>query len=291
MTLAQYHSILRTNQGLIEVRLMGHLLKDSRILFNRTGFEQEFNKILDQRMDKWINEATCPEVTDENFDPVAYFVSAKVRLYERFIRKELLRRVTRLSVRLFTDDEWNSLQDEHDMEGEVIEKVLQEEVRKANIFFATNISSMARVVFKAICKNWTAKELARELYSAKEPSNSLINKAAYAVNLVRFRYTCYFATTHIMDEYLVLRAFNRSPKLLKRFFDVDHLDVIPDKSKLMDAAFKTGEFQSGNYKTAGNWKKVSKIDFNGKTHSHFVVFRSSNGRTLYDHVTKTAKVS
>jgi len=291
MTQAQYHSILRSNQALIEVRLMAHLLKDSRILFKKSDFELEFNKIIDSRIDKWINEATCPDFTDSNFDAVAYFVSGKVRLYERFIRRELLRRVARLSTRFFTDEEWNNLQDEHDLEREVIETILLEEVRKANIFFATNISGSDRVVFKAMRTNQTAKALARTLYSIKDPSNSQINKAAYAFNMLRFRYTCYFATTQTLDDHLVIRALNRSPKLLKRFFGVEKLVAIPDKGKLTDVAFQTGDFQKATSRKPGNWKKVSKVDFNGKRHDHFVVFLSPNGEVLYDHGTGTARAS
>jgi hypothetical protein len=262
------------------------LVGDRRITFNRDTIEVEADKVLKSSLLRWIETATPPPVVENNFNPVKFF------LYQ--FRKNLypfvyMRVMTNAKRKLH--ESLDSHLDELTSPGGTVEdnyltEVVEKEIYRASVFFATNIDPTDRIVFKHLQARSSAKELAQDLFRNPTPTNANVNRATYLINTLRFRWACYIATLEILSDEILLKGFAKSPRLLKRMFKTDTLEKLPSKEVLMSVALgREGQVPKGKLQ---NWAKASKIDFHGKCHDHFVVYRSSNG-VLYDHVTKQSR--
>jgi hypothetical protein len=122
------------------------------------------------------------------------------------------------------------------VEDNYLTEVVEKEIYRASVFFATNIDPTDRIVFKHLQARSSAKELAQDLFRNPTPTNANVNRATYLINTLRFRWACYIATLEILSDEILLKGFAKSPRLLKRMFKTDTLEKLPSKEVLMSVA-------------------------------------------------------
>lgn len=314
MTNQDYRAVLRNNQAEIEQKILSFTSNDSRIKFNKFEYELSMNTILDTSIDDWINKATCPEVTDNDFNAVAYFVAGIKRYYNSYLRLNVHKRVIRQksSVSLHTlGTEGSCLTEANILENEMYERdITGKENEMLYINEATKVTQSALHDFRRNATTtdiWLVDSLTQilgvhgglksatcEFFNTSSPTQAQMDKLKYMANAVKFRFACLLASKKysLFADHIVLKGLNEFPKLIKRFFGVDKLDKIPSDVDLLKIAYSSEVKELAKLpsvsKNTGKWKELSKVDFTGKRHNHFVVYVSPDGKKVYDNVTKTS---
>lgn len=281
-----YQAELLANQAEIEYKILAHVKADSHIHYNRSLAIEAMEKILDKRMTLWIQKATPHPNPTPDFDAVAFFVYRWIHNIYPLVRKELFSYARKKYTEFVPLDE--TLEDGHDIEEDCMQTLFYEELKKANNEFLRKLGTVDQKIYWCMLQGLSDEIKASHVFPDASYTTKVRDKVRYMTNIVEFKYACFLLTKRIYDESRILAKLNKAPKLVKRYFGLEKLDARPNDVDLLAAAFDGQLKPKAVIEDEAEWVPVSKVDFNGKAHDHWVVYKK-NEQILYDHVTRSVK--
>lgn len=200
-----------------------------------------FRENLDTRLLRFIDTYKLPPKTDENFDLEKDFRQKFTNHVEWFVRADTRREMAARAYRdvplgWIEEKEMDAIlykqslrQERESMEDKTIREMQQERMEGLNKEFMRYLNTTEKIVFKGMLDQLSHKEMIGAVGPIKSGELLTIDKVRHLINLVQFRFICWYSANHFTDEKLAIRLLNKFPNFCSRFFGKRKLEVEEDE--------------------------------------------------------------
>lgn len=197
-----------------------------------------FRENLDNRLMRFLETYRMPPKVDSNFDVLKDFRTKFTDHFEDYARKDTRRQ---MAARAYRDVPLSRIEEsemeevscresarEDSIEDRAVRETQQGDMEKLNKEFVRFLNTTEKIIFRGMLDRITHKELIDEVGPITSGGLLTTNKVRHLINIVQFRFICWYGGNRFTDQGFAIRAMNKHPNFCSRFFGKRKLDVEGD---------------------------------------------------------------